>query len=792
MARFSIPSPMALFTTLLACTSLVSAERLIQSNSLNVCMQNSRFSASLFNVIFTPENRTVHIDVIGTSSITGNITATVEVFAYGYRVIRQSIDPCKLDLRGLCPMSTGQFTLNTNFPSIGDDVIKKVPNVAYTIPDLDGLVRVHINSTATGTRIACLEAELSNAKTVYQKGVGWTTAVIAGLGLIASAVTSALGHSNTAAHIAANALSLFGYFQAQAIIGMAAVNLPPLTQAWTQNFAWTMGIMEVSFMQKAFAWYQRATGGTPSTLLTGLSEASVQIQKRSLDAVEGLVHESLARLIRRQNQTPGGGKPASVDARVILTGIKRLAFRAGIESSNLFLTGLTFFVLFVMITVASVAAFKGFCEVAVKAGWFERDRFQDFRNGWRTVTKGILFRLTLIGFPQMCILCLWELTQRDSAALVVLALFFLISMTGTLIWAALKVIRLARRSASLHKNPGYILYSDPAALNRWGFLYVQFRATAYYFIVPILAYIFLKAVIIALVQTTGLGQAIALVLIEAALLVTVCFLRPWMDKKTNTFNIAIAVVNFINVIFLLFFTDAFKAPGLVTGVMGVVFFILNAAFSLVYLILVLISSGYAIFSKNPDTRYQPMRDDRASFTKSQTQLNTELDALGATARGDMKRQDLDDDDSSLSSSTLARGPVDGFRPASSRSGNGPPRQMAQVQSGPSPVDPSLPLFPSGASARHEPPPQYSSGGDVRGYHPGYDNGQSGGLAHPSSDMPLLRPGGDAGTPGRRSPDFHHQQQHQPLPRTASPQSSIVAHRQQANRSPWQRGAGYDH
>jgi len=45
---------------------------------------------------------------------------------------------------------------------------------------------------------------------------------------------------------------------------------------------------------------------------------------------------------------------------------------------------------------------------------------------------------------------------------------------------------------------------------------------------------------------------------------------------------------------------------------------------------------YAIFSKNPDIRYQPMRDDRGSFIKSQSALNTELDALGATARGEAK------------------------------------------------------------------------------------------------------------------------------------------------------------
>ena len=87
--------------------------------------------------------------------------------------------------------------------------------------------------------------------------------------------------------------------------------------------------------------------------------------------------------------------------------------------------------------------------------------------------------------------------------------------------------------------------------------------------------------------------------------------------------------------------------------MGVIFFVYNAVFSTVLLIIVLVSSTIAITSKNPDTRYQPMRDDRGSFIKSQSQLTTELDALGATARGESKhgfnqskaRIEDDDDDS---------------------------------------------------------------------------------------------------------------------------------------------------
>lgn len=160
----------------------------------------------------------------------------------------------------------------------------------------------------------------------------------------------------------------------------------------------------------------------------------------------------------------------------------------------------------------------------------------------------------------MAILCLWEFTQRDSSGAVTLAIFFFFSMMAILGWASFKVIRIAQRSVSLHKNPAYILYSDPASLNRWGFLYVQFRATAYYFVVPVLLHTLIKAMFIAFGQEHGTTQAVALVLIELAYLIIIGFMRPFMDKRTNIFNIAICSINFINVIFLLVFTNVFKGP----------------------------------------------------------------------------------------------------------------------------------------------------------------------------------------------------------------------------------------
>lgn len=155
---------------------------------------------------------------------------------------------------------------------------------------------------------------------------------------------------------------------------------------------------------------------------------------------------------------------------------------------------------------------------------------------------------------------MWELTVRDSTACIVLALFFFIVVVGVLAWAAVKVIRIAQKSVTQHKNPAYLLYSDQNSLNRWAFLYIQYRATAYYFLVPALVYLLVKCMFIAFGQSVGTVQAIALLILEIAYLVAVAKLKPWMDRKTNIFNIAIASINMVNTIFLLVFTGIFNEP----------------------------------------------------------------------------------------------------------------------------------------------------------------------------------------------------------------------------------------
>jgi len=749
--KFCISRSLALLASVAAVGRPVLAEeeRILQSNSLNTCQEESGFQASLFKVKFTPNNNTANVDIVAVSSIQGSVVFDVSISAYGFEITRQKVNPCDAGLAGLCPMTAGKIPLNFNLP-VGPDAVKQIPGIAYSFPDLDAKVKVFINMTDgpnAGKSVACVSADISNGKTVDLLGVKWATALVAVFALTASAMISGLGHYNAASHVAANALSLFTYFQGQAMLGMTSVPLPPIVMSWTQDFQWSMGVIRLGFMQDIFTWYQRATGGTPSHLFDALGTISVQVEKRkrSLEpiAAAGLglskralammprtIVEPVSSLAKRGNIQTGSGS-------YIVYGIQRVAFRAHIESTNLFMTGLAFFCIMVVFVTLCVAAFKFALELAVKKGWMKSDNFLEFRNGWFTVLKGILFRLTLIGFPQLCVLCLWEFTQKDSAAEVVLAVCFLFGMLITLGWAAAKVIRIARRSIAMHRNPAYILFSDPQALNKWGFLYVQFRASAYYFIIPVLGYILVKSMFVAFGQGRGNVQAVGFILVEAAALIGASVLRPWMDKKTNAFNIAICAMNFLNSIFLLIFTEVFNQPPLVTGIVGLVLWVANAVFSLVLLLMLIVTTIIVFFRENPDGRYTYMADDRTSFMKSQTHLTTttELEALGATARGDKAGGykpglDLDDDAESISSDSLRR--------AAGPTGYGKPPG--------SPADPAAPLFPADRS-----PPRY--------------NNEKGRYTD-RSPSPYGQPGANL------TPQFRAQNNTSP--------------------SPWQRGAGYEH
>ncbi|KAE9366995.1 TRP-domain-containing protein [Stipitochalara longipes BDJ] len=735
------------FLSLLVPTA--SADRVFESSSLDSCQSTTAFSVSLFQIAYSPDNGTLAINVEGSTSITGNVILKVEAAAYGYIFLRETVNPCTMGtaFAGFCPLNLAQITFDTTYNNISSSISTKIPGIAFQIPDLDATVTVHLYSADDlNTSLACVVTHISNGKTVNQDGVKWATAFIAVLGLIGSALVSGLGHANTAAHVSLYAASLFNYFQALAIIGLVAVPLPPIVQAWTQDFNWSLGIIKVKFLQKFATWYQMSTGGTPSTILATLETKSVQVAKRAVE--EGVRLIRLTRALRPRTAPIA----TTQNGEYIVTGIDRAAFRANIEPTNLFLTSLIFYCIFILLALVGLAVFKLMCELALRRRWFPKQQtlLQEFHDKWLVTLKGVIFRLILLGYPLMTILCLWQFTQNDSPGEIFLALVFLVGMTVALAMAAFNVITVAKRSIRIHRTPAFLLYSDATILNKWGFLYIPFKASAYFYIIPTLAYILMKGIFVGLVQGSGKVQSFALIIIEFAALIGACIARPWMDKPANAINISICVVNSLNAIFLLIFTDIFNGPGLLIGITGMIFFFLNVIFALVLLILVLVVVTLSLFRKDPESRYHPIADNRGSFIKSQTNLvPMELDQLGLSARGGIESE------KDMHAHDLAHHQGDNGYPNTSYNGAGGP---------PSPGLQTFNSNPAFQPAHYHPAERL---GDPYG---GSDNGRL--RASPVYDTDSSRPG---------SSQSHLQREKSPFGADRRPATS-----------PWQRGAGYEH
>lgn len=592
------------------------AKRKLTASALVTCMENSQISSNSFDIIFNPDDRSLHYTLDLTTTIDSYVVADIDVYAYGFKIISKTIDVCSLNWKQFCPVNPGVIDIES-IQYISKEYVDMIPGISYQVPDIDAYARVNVYSNdSIGDQIACLDIFFSNGKSVAQTGVKWVTAVIAGIGLLLSAVLSTFGNSTAASHISANTMSLFLYFQSVAVIAFQHVHIvPPIASAWSENLVWSMGLIKIHFMQKIFRWYIDSTGGTASLNLTStsmsvLTQRSFELFRRS-------------ELVKRASNVLYGNSNT-----LIFRGIKRIAYNMGIENTAVVATGFTFFVLCGYVLAGFVMLVKYGTEVCIRAGWINPDNFLEFRKNWKIILKGSLLRYIYIGFTQLLILSFWEFTMADSAGVIVIACLFLILALGLMLWTGFRTWYFANKSIEVYNNPAALLYGDERILHKYGFFYTMFNADHYWWNIVLLGYIFIKACFIGFAQSSGKTQVLATWIFDMAYLAAVIHYKPYLDRQTNILNICISLVTTINSFLFLFFSDLFGQPYAVSAIMAWVFFILNAAFSFILLMMILAFTALALFSKNPDLRFKPAKDDRVSFQRRSVINNGTMDIPG--------------------------------------------------------------------------------------------------------------------------------------------------------------------
>lgn len=89
----------------------VSAEKLFKATSLTPCSDDGIVAIDLFSIVYTPSNESIQISFDGSTSYAGKFLINLDVLVYGYKFLTYTVDPCRFNVAGLCPLSINELNI---------------------------------------------------------------------------------------------------------------------------------------------------------------------------------------------------------------------------------------------------------------------------------------------------------------------------------------------------------------------------------------------------------------------------------------------------------------------------------------------------------------------------------------------------------------------------------------------------------------------------------------------------------------------------------------------------------
>ncbi|GEM07882.1 DUF907 domain protein [Rhodotorula toruloides] len=246
---------------------------------------------------------------ISAASVESNLNANLQLglVAYGINAINTTIPLCDILGGVLCPLPQYDFVGSATIPlptSLAGTI--HIPGAAYWIPDLEATAYVRLLRVSDGSEAACLRVDLANGKTTRWASVSWALGGLA-IGcvllsalwfLVGTLVYPAASLSSTTSPTDPNAawaslgrrkerlFLLMSLLQFVATTGLLSIDYPIIYEAFTSNFAWSLGLIRETPVVHAIDNLRARTGGNLTQLagrsgLVGGTEALKSIYSRS-------------------------------------------------------------------------------------------------------------------------------------------------------------------------------------------------------------------------------------------------------------------------------------------------------------------------------------------------------------------------------------------------------------------------------------------------------------------------------------------------------------------------------
>ncbi|PNY29137.1 Flavin carrier protein 2 [Tolypocladium capitatum] len=643
--------------------------QVLKTDGFTDCGTDASVRVDHINISYNNDNKTVTFDVAGSSAREQNVSAVLNVTAYGNQVYSNSFNPCSQAtfVQRLCPVPAGTFGASgtQQIPAKFADLI---PAIAFQVPDISAQATLELRSLDDGRNVACIQSHVSNGKTVNVPVVQYVAAGVAGTALLlagTSAVGAALSGGGAASAGGAGTISpgfteVFGWFQGMAMTGMLSVNYPPIYRSFAKNFAFSTGLIPWTGLQSAIDGFRAKTGGNltqdnveylknatlvfPDGSTNSLNQGLVK-SKRTLDALLTLAARELHTSINETAPgSSGNSSQTSSDFQHTVKGIQAYAEQLAVPKSDIFMTALLVVAIIIAAIAVGILLVKLVLEAWALFGSFPKSLAGFRKHYWGSIARTIT-ALIFILYGIWVLYCIFQFTHGDSWAAKTLAGVTLAIFTGVLAFFSWKIWNTARKLKQLEGGTD-ALYEDKKTWVKYSLFYDSYKKNYWWLFAPLIVYMFAKGCVLAAADGHGMTQSVALLVIEVLMLILLLWSRPYERKSGNVVNIVIAVVRVLSVVCILVFVEEFGIRQTTQTVAGVVLIAVQSALTGVLAILIAWNAINACCKTNPHRKrrkeMEKLQYDMDNLTPLDARNSLLLDRPSAGAQGSIISVSSDD------------------------------------------------------------------------------------------------------------------------------------------------------
>ncbi|KAF5018382.1 hypothetical protein F66182_9633 [Fusarium sp. NRRL 66182] len=617
----------------------VLGDSILRTSGVADCGSEEGISVDKLDISYNNDKQIVEFDVAGTSDRTRNVSAILEVTAYGRKVYENSINPCSQDtpIPQLCPLP------NKHFAAAGTQEIKpewanQVPGIAFQVPDISAQATLRlVDVNDPDKQVACFQAQVGNGKTASVPAVTYLSVGVVGAALLvsgASAVSSSLS-GGAAMGDAGGAPSpsfaqTLGWFQGMAMNGMLSVDYPPVYRSFAANFGFSAGVVPWESFQRSIDNFRNLTGGDLSldsyevlrnaTLIfsdnsTSTPEDHSYKVKRAFNTFESLANLAVRGLetsMSDASESEGSGEMESHTLSV--SGISAYVQRYSVPKTNAFMTALLCVAIIIAAIIVGILLVKCILEIWALFASFPQSLTGFREHYWGSIARTIT-HLIMVLYGIWVLYCVYQFTQRDSWAAQLLAGVTLAIFTAILAWFTWKIFSTVKKLKSSEGNAD-ALYNNKEIWVKYSLFYESYKKDYWWIFIPTIVYLFAKGCTLAVGEGNGFGQTIAQLVVESIMLCLLVWTRPFERKSMNVIGIAIQTVRVLSVACILVFVHELHIPQDSKTIAGVVLIAIQSALTGLLVILIIWNAINMLVKENPH------RKRRKEMEKAKRDLDT--------------------------------------------------------------------------------------------------------------------------------------------------------------------------